>query len=305
MHITASKLYDYLQCPHRVWRDIYGPQDEKIKETNPFVQMLWDKGVQYEKKVIADIGEYLDLSKGSLEERFKKTITAMKTKTPLIYQGVLMVDNLAGIPDLLRLMPDGLYMPIDIKSGMGVEGEDEENDEEGKPKKHYAVQLALYCDTLIRLGFESKKVALIYDIRGNEVEYNLENPLGPRNKMTLWAFYQDVLAKVSVLIANKATNKPSSSSKCKLCPWYSSCKKWVISTDDLTGMFNMGAVWRDTINNDLGITKIADVLNLNVEEVLEQKEKDKTFLKNLGRSRLESMISRANIIKNIKKTCCV
>ena len=25
MHITASKLYDYMQYPHRVWRDEYGP----------------------------------------------------------------------------------------------------------------------------------------------------------------------------------------------------------------------------------------------------------------------------------------
>lgn len=301
MHITASKLYDYLQCPHRVWRDIYGPQDEKIKETNPFVQMLWDKGVQYENKAISQIGEFLDLSKGSLEERFDKTIKAMKTKTPLIYHGLLMVDNISGEPDLLRLMPDGLYMPIDIKSGMGVEGTDEENDEEGKLKKHYAVQLALYCDALIRLGFESKRKGLIYDIRGNEVEYDLENSLGPRNKMTFWAFYEDTLSRVSALMANNALNKPSSSGKCKLCPWYSSCKKWVINNDDLTGMFNMGGVWRDTINNDLGITKIADVLDINIEEVLAQKEKDKTFLKNLGRGRLEGMISRASIIKIIKK----
>ena len=34
----AAKLYDYTQCPHRVWRDIHGPQDEKVQETNPFVQ---------------------------------------------------------------------------------------------------------------------------------------------------------------------------------------------------------------------------------------------------------------------------
>ncbi len=35
--ITASKLYDYTQCPHRVWRDAYGPQDEKIEEPNTLV----------------------------------------------------------------------------------------------------------------------------------------------------------------------------------------------------------------------------------------------------------------------------
>ena len=45
MNITASSLYDYIQCPHKVWRDIYGPQEEKIQETNPFVQLLWEKGV--------------------------------------------------------------------------------------------------------------------------------------------------------------------------------------------------------------------------------------------------------------------
>lgn len=32
-YITASKLYDYIQCPHRVWREIYDPQKEKINES--------------------------------------------------------------------------------------------------------------------------------------------------------------------------------------------------------------------------------------------------------------------------------
>ena len=56
MSITASILYNYTQCPHRVWRDFHGPLDEKIKESNPFVQLLWDKGTQFEKEVIGGIG---------------------------------------------------------------------------------------------------------------------------------------------------------------------------------------------------------------------------------------------------------
>ncbi len=301
MHITASKLYDYLQCPHRVWRDIYGVQDEKIKETNPFIQMLWDKGVQYEKKVISDIGEYLDLSKGSLEERFDKTIKAMKAKTPLIYQGVLIVDNIAGIPDLLRLMPDGLYIPIDIKSGMGVEGEDEENDEEGKPKKHYAVQLALYCDALIRLGFENKKKALIYDIRGNEVEYNLENPIGKINKMSFWELYEEVLLKVSALIDNKVQNKPAIAGACKLCPWYTSCKKWAENTDDPTCLFYVGRSKRDILNVDAGVNTVQDILTMDVADLMSQHEKDKNFLKGIGQKTIDKIVTRANILRNIKK----
>jgi len=39
-YITALKLYSYIQCSHKVWRDVWGPQDEKIQETNPFVQMF-------------------------------------------------------------------------------------------------------------------------------------------------------------------------------------------------------------------------------------------------------------------------
>jgi len=121
-YITASKLYDYLECHHRIWRDVYGPEEEKIKEANPFVEMLWQKGIQHEDKIVSSLGNFLDLSDGSLEERFQKTIEAMKNKTPLIYQGVLIYENLRGAPDLLRLIPSGEYLPIDIKSGMGTEG---------------------------------------------------------------------------------------------------------------------------------------------------------------------------------------
>ncbi|MBD3360369.1 hypothetical protein GF366_01045 [Candidatus Peregrinibacteria bacterium] len=78
MYITASILYDYIQCPHKVWRDKYGNQEEKIKETNPFVELLWKRGVQHEEKVIRKLGELEDLSEGSLYERFEKTVEAME-----------------------------------------------------------------------------------------------------------------------------------------------------------------------------------------------------------------------------------
>jgi CRISPR/Cas system-associated exonuclease Cas4 (RecB family) len=51
-NITASKLYDYIKCPHKVWRDAHGPQEEKIQGANPFVQMLWEREVAHEKNVV-------------------------------------------------------------------------------------------------------------------------------------------------------------------------------------------------------------------------------------------------------------
>ena len=187
MYITASLLYNFIQCPHRVWRDIYGPQDERVEEENSFVKLLWEKGVNHEEKIMAKIGEYLDLGKGSLDERFEKTLKALNDGVPLIYQGVIKHDNLLGIPDLLKRLPDGSYITIDIKSGMALEGADEENGDEGKPKKHYAVQLCLYNEVLDRLGFSKSKTGKILDIDGVETLYELDAMMGAKSKTTWWA----------------------------------------------------------------------------------------------------------------------
>jgi hypothetical protein len=69
------------------------------------------------------------------------------------------VDDLLGMPDLLRKEMGG-YVPGDIKSGAGEEGGGE--DSNGKPKLHYAVQLALYVDILERLGLAAGRSLLMF-----------------------------------------------------------------------------------------------------------------------------------------------
>ena len=65
-YLTSSKLQDYLVCPHRVWRDEFGPLEEKEKEVNLFIKLLWYKGVLREKEVIKNISSdnYLNLDNG-------------------------------------------------------------------------------------------------------------------------------------------------------------------------------------------------------------------------------------------------
>lgn len=303
-YITGSKLYDYIQCPHRVWRDVYGPQDEKITETNPFVELLWNKGMQHEERIVAVIGEYLDLSEGELQERFVATLKAMRDGVPLIYQGVLFSGNLKGIPDLLRKMPDGYYAPIEIKSGMGFEGADDggEGDEEsGKPKKTYAVQLALYVDLLQKLGHAKEKRAFVIDISKNEVEYLLDNPLGKMNKQTFWEFYEETKEKVGYLLRDEVQNKPAMAGSCKLCPWYKSCKKWCKENDDLTNVFYLGRSKRDLINQELYISKVGELSELDVAEILQRKKKDKKFLKGVAEKTLSKIVLRADMLKNGKE----
>lgn len=306
MYITASKLYDYIQCPHRVWRDIHGPQEEKIKETNSFIELLWKKGVKHEEKIVSKLGNYLELKDRSIDERFQKTIEAMKNKTPLIYQGVLKHKNLLGIPDLLKKLPDDTYMPIDIKSGMGFKGSDGEEGVEGKPKKHYSVQLCLYNDLLKKLDFAIHNNGKIIDIHGDEIEYDLVSPMGVRTKETWWEFYERIKKHVDFLMKNQDKNKPAIAGICKICPWHDSCKKWCEEKKDLTNVFYLGRSNRDRINEDLFIENIDEFLKIDIEEVMKQKQAEKKsgnkeFLFRIGKNSLLKSIKRAKILYQTKK----
>ncbi len=298
-YLPASTLYNYISCPHRVWRDKYGLQNEKNPEVNPFVQLLWDKGVAHEDRVIKTIGAYLDLSEGTREERFEKTITAMKDGADLIYQGVLIHENYLGIPDLLKKNNDGTYTPIDIKSGRGFDGvEEESSDESPKFKKHYAVQLCHYVELLKQLGFSKSNSAKIIDIRNNEVIYDLQTEIGVRNKNTWWQYYFEIRSEVENLLANKIQNKPAMAGVCKLCPWYQSCKKWAKETNDLTNIFYLGRSKRDKLNEELDVNRVENILKINIEEVLAKKATDKTFLVGLAEKTLSKIIQRATILQN-------
>ena len=221
----------------------------------------------------------------------------MEKKTPLIYQGVLKSKNLLGIPDLLKLLPDGEYIPIDIKSGMGFEGADEEKGEEGKPKKHYAVQLCLYNELLKKLGFATHSKGLIIDAHGDKVSYDLLSSMGSRNKTTWWEFYEQIKEHVGFLMKDQYKNKPAIAGICGLCCWYSSCKKWCETNDDLSRLFYLGRSVRDTMNDDLMIEKTSELLDLDIKEILEKKKKDKKFLPRVGEKLLTKFINRARIFQ--------
>ena len=146
--ITAAILYDLVQCPHRVTMDLF--TDPALRDkVSPFVQLLWEKGSLFEKEVIGDLSlPFLDLSRYAGEEKEQQTLAAMDHGEPLIYSARIRASDLLGDPDLLR-HENGGYVAGDIKSGAGEEGGSD--DEDGKPKIHYAVQLGLYTDDLTGL----------------------------------------------------------------------------------------------------------------------------------------------------------
>ncbi|MGH9946937.1 MAG: TM0106 family RecB-like putative nuclease [Pyrinomonadaceae bacterium] len=290
-------MYDYLKCPHKVWRDAHGPKGEFVDEDNPFLKLLWERGVQHETDIIENFGfEFVDCSRGSDAERIEKTNQALAERAEYIYQGVLAHGDLFGIPDLLHF--DGSeYIPIEIKSGSAEEGSDETGDG-GKPKKHYAVQLALYAEILNRRGLNDSRQAFVIDATGERTKYDLSAAQGPRTPETWYELYERVRSEVSLLLANETSNDPAMCSSCKDCGWYASCKKWAAENDDLTQLFYVGRTVRDTLRRDLETSRIADIIAQDVDMLAAKKKSDKTFLKGIGESSLAKIILRGRLMKN-------
>lgn len=242
--ITASQLYSFLTCPHRVAMDAFG--DPALKdEVSPFVQLLWERGTTYEREVIEGLHvPFLDLSTLKREEKEAATRAAIARGEALIYNGRLSVDGLLGEPDLLRREGGG-YVAIDIKSGAGEEGGGTEEEEEGRPKKTYGAQIALYTDILIRLEVSAGRYGYIWDVNGGEKRYPLDEPLGARSP-SLWEIYLETRAAVERTLGG-GESVPALSAVCKQCVWRSACLKRLKKARDLTLLPELGRAKRDAL----------------------------------------------------------
>ena len=122
--ISASMLYDLVQCPHRLFLDIF-EDSTKRDPVSTFVKLLWEKGINFEKEVVQNLDRFfLDLIPHPGSQRLRLTHEAMDSGQELIYGGRLAIDDLIGDPDFLRKKGCG-YIAGDIKSGAGLEGESE------------------------------------------------------------------------------------------------------------------------------------------------------------------------------------
>lgn len=288
--ITGSMLYSLVSCPHRVTMDLF-EDPSKRDEVNAFVELLWERGSVVEKERIAALDlPFVNLQALTAADKARKTREAMTAGATLIYGGRIEADGLLGEPDLLRKKGNG-YVPIDIKSGAGEEGGEEE---EPRLKKTYAVQLALYVDVLERLGLSSGRRGYIWDVHGDEVLYDLTAARGVRNLETWWDFYSEKLTEAMGIAARTLDTAPAyASGTCKLCHWYSTCLKAIKAADDLTLIPELGRSTRDVMVPE--IPTVADLAAINPEAYIEGK---KTRFPNLGPDRLRKFQERARLLRS-------
>jgi len=287
--ITASMLYDLVHCPHRVWMDLFADPTKRDK-ASPFVQLLWERGAAHEDEVIERIsGTFLDLSHCRGDERERQTLAAMEDGAELIYSGRIISGDLLGEPDLLRREGTG-YVAGDIKSGAGEEGATDES--EGKPKKHYAVQLALYTDVLERLGRSPGRRAFVWDIHGREVLYDFEADGGNGKSQRLWDYYQECLAEARAIVGGKKRTLPAyASGICKSCLWYTACIDVLETANDLTLIPELGRSKRDVMFNQ--VHSIRELAEANVDNFINGQ---KTVFPGIGLATLAKAQARAQLL---------
>jgi predicted RecB family nuclease len=285
MKITASTLYDLVQCPQRVALDAFGDPAER-DEINPFVRLLWERGTVFERDTIAKLQlPFTDLSKVDEADRERLTLEAMRRGDPLIYGGFISAENLFGMPDLLRKEIGG-YVPGDIKSGRGKDGGDDDHD--GKPKLHYAVQLALYVDILERLNLSAGRRAFVWDIQGDEVGYDFTALPG----QNLWDEYEGALSEARSIHSRQLVPLPGYASVCKLCHWNTFCIEWLTAADDLTLIPFLSRSDRDVMAES--IPTIAVLAEINPDGFIRGK---KTVFPGIGADRLRLLQARAALLK--------
>jgi predicted RecB family nuclease len=200
--------------------DAFGVATER-DETSPFVELLWEQGLVHENAIAETLPITANMKLIGLADRERETLRAMARCEPLIYGGRLTAGDLVGEPDLLEWAGIG-YIPGDIKSGSGFEGDEGE----GRFKKHYAFQLAHYVFILEQLGSTAPgRSAYIVDRDGRRVVYPLMEPQGIRNTATWWDSYLEALTEIRAILAQTKKSRPALSSACALCHWQSSCKE--------------------------------------------------------------------------------
>lgn len=287
--LTAAQLYDHVSCPRRVDLDIHGDASGRA-ELSAFVRMLWERGATYEAEVVRGLpDDAVRLAGLPDDEREQLTLLAMDDGARLIHGGRIRADDLLGDPDLLVRRGSG-YVAADIKSGRADEsGSDEDGD--GRPKAHYAVQIALYQDILERLGRSAERMPEIWDVRGQRVPYDLDAARGPRTPTSWWDLYVDTREAVRAISATPHTTRGALASSCGLCHWRAVCVAELEATDDLTLIPSLGRAARDGMIDT--IATVAELAACNPDGFIDGK---KTVFKGIGPDRLRTFHARAKLL---------
>lgn len=226
MRIKSSDIYSLFRpefCERRLYLKAQGIQES---EPNPFTQLLFDLGNDYEAKHLQTLGKYIDLSEGSFEERFQNTLSQTSQNINVLYQPVLKTtislksDNIEiiGVPDFF-IRHEKNYIIRDCKISRNA-------DEKRHPEILYQLQLFGW---LYEKCFDKKPEKLeVYLGTGELIEVFYEG-----EDVVL-----DLLHKIDEFSIEEHYS-PVGWSKCSSCVFRDHCWHFAVEVNDVATLPNV------------------------------------------------------------------
>ena len=132
----------------------------------------------------------------------------------------------------------------------------------------------------------------IWDVHGQEVIYDLDAPQGVKKSDSLWDEYNNTLKTAQDIISRQQTTLPAYAGICKLCQWYSTCKKLLIQHDDLTLIPELGSSKRNVMLHH--IKSREQLVAADLVSLIQDK---KTIFPGIGKDTLIKFKERAKLQK--------
>ncbi len=283
--ITAQDLYNLTRCAHRVYLDNNGDPGERAR-VSPFVELLWQKGLQTEREYLASVAalpcESLDAL--SLDDAVVATRELMRSGAALIYQGAIRSGHRVGRPDILLKRTDApsrlgnfYYEAIDIKAGRGWEQRDGRRT---RFKRHYAFQILFYREILAEI--QGRRAP-----RGHIVNVDME--LEEFDPGDFEEDFARALTQAQALVDGREASEPVLTGACHQCPWFPPCLAWVKATHDPSGLFFVGS--SKFALKRAGLNTVDDLARMRVEDYLDAGSR----IPGMGEKTLRRIRTRARV----------
>lgn len=167
---SPTDLVRYLQSPFASWMDRYYLENREAvtpDEESENEKLIAQTGNQHELTVLGELksleGGLVEIPKDDPDAARTKTLSALGSKAPIIYQAALASGPFAGFADFLMLEGSGRYQVWDTKLARS-------------PKPYYAIQLCCYSEMLAAVTEEPlpEKFGIILGTQ-EKVEFRVED----------------------------------------------------------------------------------------------------------------------------------
>ncbi len=260
--ITPTALTRSAGCLHSFYLDCFGDRSSRRRESSA-ERHVKDLGIALQERiveglpgVVGDKAEY-----GSLEEGARLTRQWMEQGVPWIYQGVLLDEQLSGIPDLLMRVPGNSrlgsfsYVPGEVKSHK-------------VPTFYDKLQLFHYASLLESvLGFRPETGFVLAGSLENRHEIRLEGRLERQ--------FTEILRQMQLVQKGEMKTEAFRCSSCSRCLWSSRCHEEWKATDHISLISGLSAVMARKLF-DAGIRtcrQLAETSSRGMSELLDVPEK--------------------------------